>query len=481
MTTNTQLYSIAKKHLGAGGSIFRKYCGLTSNQPWCNAYVCYIFNEGGLKKLFYGGKKVTYCPTSIKWCQSHLAQIPLYLAMPMDVIYFDWERNGIPNHIGFVKKRKSTNKIYTHEGNTSGGIVDERIRDNKDIQGVFRPHYKPASLPKTYILTVNDDFDYATIYSLQHILKVKETGILDISTVKALQKLFGANADGAWGPSTSKKIQKVIGVTADGAFGPASVKAFKKWINKKVGATSTDESSKPVEEKKAYTGTMPSLIPATARKAVEFAYALNTNASRYAYVGGKPKAAYAEALKKEYPDKSGWGKRTSAGASCDVFAGVVMRASKADIIFPRGLDGQGPHLERNYKTTDKATNGDILYKKTHIAIAVSIKGKMYNANAHYGREGVKHSKYPIIEKLHSYTKIYKPNAALTPLIKDDKFTDVIYLQKFLNWYGNYKLKEDYIFGKLTEDAVKDFQKKEGLVVDGMFGEKSLAKAKTIKK
>ena len=106
---------------------------------------------------------------------------------------------------------------------------------------------------------------------------------------------------------------------------------------------------------------------------------------------------------------------------------------------------------------------------------------MYNANAHYGREGVKHSKYPIIEKLHSYTKIYKPNAALTPLIKDDKFTDVIYLQKFLNWYGNYKLKEDYIFGKLTEDAVKDFQKKEGLVIDGMFGEKSLTKAKTIKK
>ena len=52
---------------------------------------------------------------------------------------------------------------------------------------------------------------------------------------------------------------------------------------------------------------------------------------------------------------------------------------------------------------------------------------------------------------------------------------------FLNWYGAYGLKCDKNFGPLTEDAVEAFQKAEGLVADGDFGSKSLAKAKTIKK
>lgn len=58
---------------------------------------------------------------------------------------------------------------------------------------------------------------------------------------------------------------------------------------------------------------------------------------------------------------------------------------------------------------------------------------------------------------------------------------VSYLQKFLNWYGDYGLKVDKNFGALTEAAVEDFQKKEGLTVDKLFGKKSLAKAKKVKK
>lgn len=55
------------------------------------------------------------------------------------------------------------------------------------------------------------------------------------------------------------------------------------------------------------------------------------------------------------------------------------------------------------------------------------------------------------------------------------------LQKFLNWAINAKLDVDGDFGSKTEKAVKDFQKKYGLTIDGRFGAKSLAKAKTIKK
>lgn len=63
----------------------------------------------------------------------------------------------------------------------------------------------------------------------------------------------------------------------------------------------------------------------------------------------------------------------------------------------------------------------------------------------------------------------------------DNSVQVKNLQKFLNWYGGYKLVVDGDIGEKTITAVKKFQKSNGLKVDGLFGKSSLAKAKTIKK
>ena len=63
----------------------------------------------------------------------------------------------------------------------------------------------------------------------------------------------------------------------------------------------------------------------------------------------------------------------------------------------------------------------------------------------------------------------------------DKGSQVKYLQKFLNWYGNYGLTTDGDFGSKTESAVKKFQTSTGLTATGRFGAKSLAKAKAVKK
>lgn len=82
------------------------------------------------------------------------------------------------------------------------------------------------------------------------------------------------------------------------------------------------------------------------------------------------------------------------------------------------------------------------------------------------------------------TKVKKAYTGTFPkgtLKKGSKGTQVKNLQKFLNWYGNYKLEVDVVFGAKTYEAVKKFQKATGLSVDGIFGPRSLAKAKTIKK
>ena len=65
--------------------------------------------------------------------------------------------------------------------------------------------------------------------------------------------------------------------------------------------------------------------------------------------------------------------------------------------------------------------------------------------------------------------------------KGDTGAQVSKLQKFLNWYGNYGLDVDGDFGNNTLSAVKKFQKAEKLTADGLFGKKSLARAKIVKK
>lgn len=258
---NKETYNYAKQFKGKGGAIFRKYCGLPGGTAYCNAYVTYIFHHTGNASLYCGGKKQTYCPTSIKWCQKNLAQIPLYLAMPMDIIYFDWDRNRVPNHIGFVKAKKSTSEIYTHEGNTNGGIVAEKTRPAKYICGIFRPHFKGAY--KLAKLAVDGDCGYNTIASLQKLVGAGVDAVLGLNTVKKVQTYFGTKADGAWGAGTSRAIQGKLAKAGyytgkiDGEFGKVSVMGLQKYINAKLYSTS---------QKKPITATKPTKPTTTTTK-----------------------------------------------------------------------------------------------------------------------------------------------------------------------------------------------------------------------
>ena len=234
---NTELLKLAQAHLGQGGAVFNRYCN--SSGAWCCAFVTYIFHEGNDSPLFYGGKIVVYCPTAIKWCSANLAMIPAYLALPMDIGFFDWNHNGLPDHIGFIRERKSCDEVYTIEGNTNGGVVAQKTRPVKYIQGIYRPHFK-ASFDASKPLVIDGLFGYNSIAVTQTALKKLGyyNGAIDAimgkGTVKAIQKWAGVAQDGAWATKTSKAIQKKLGVTADGLFGKESCKAFQKWANAQV-------------------------------------------------------------------------------------------------------------------------------------------------------------------------------------------------------------------------------------------------------
>lgn len=335
---NTEQLKIAKSYLGKGGATFRKFCGLGSRDPWCNAYVTYIFSKTDNAGLYCNGTKQTYCPNSIKWCYKNLASIPIYLAMPSDVIYFDWERNGVPNHIGFVRERKSCDDIYTIEGNTDGGKVANKIRTAKYVQAVFRPHFKASF--KLGVIEVDGKCGYNTIANLQKALKTVGTykgdidGILGQQTVKAIQNMVGVKADGLWGNATSKAFQKFLGVTQDAKFCAESVKAMQKWVNR----MNAQPKPAPTTNKDKLVSTARSL-----------AWAKGTAKSKYAWKGGSATNEFKTALNKAYPKRSNWSKAPKAGCCCDVFVGTVVRASGLDSKFPRGWDEQIKHKSDKFE------------------------------------------------------------------------------------------------------------------------------------
>lgn len=397
---NIELLRFAESFKDKGGSIFRSYCGLGSKDPYCCAYITYLFQKGGDSALFYAGKKVVYCPNALSWCRANLAMVPLYMALPSDIIFFDWQPNGIPDHIGLVRERKSCDAIYTIEGNTSGGIVDYKTRPAKYVLGVYRPHF-PATFDASKKLVIDGLAGYNTIAILQRALGVTVDGILGKGTVRALQKRAGATQDGHWGNGTSRAVQRMLGVKADGLFGPDSIKALQRWCNGKVF---------PKQTKGQKLGD----------KANELAY--SSSPSEAKYPSGRPKAAYKAALEKAYPNRSSWGKAPKVGASCDVFVGTCVRASGIDADFPRGLAEQWPYLakskkftcalnltSRNLKASD-LKDGDIItycYSKGGGHILIYYKGKLKHADVNdwYGRTTTEGGRFKIKGK--KWIKVYR--------------------------------------------------------------------------
>lgn len=244
MTLNTKLYNVAARYLGTRCPEAKIYCGLSAGDPYCNAFVCFCFKKADCADLYYGGKKVTYCPTSIKWCQANLAQLPLYMAMKSDVIYFDWNKNGIPDHIGFVSERVSTNTIRTLEGNTDGGIVANKTRSSKYVLGIFRPHFEPESIDTSTPIKIDGEFGYKSIAMLQKALGIKVDAVFGRNTLKALQKAAGCSQDAIWAAGTSKAVQRMLKITQDGQFGVNSVKALQQWCNNQVFETQIENGRK---------------------------------------------------------------------------------------------------------------------------------------------------------------------------------------------------------------------------------------------
>ena len=337
MYKGTEIINYMEEHLGDGGSAARSYCHLGAGEPWCNAEVTLAFHEIGESKLFCNGRKETYCPHSIQWCYKNLASLPIYLALEGDIVYFDWERNGVPNHIGFARHRLNDLQLATVEGNTSGGQIANRTREAAYIQAVFRPLYPvdKKDFDASKELEIDGCFGFNSVAVLQSFLMLEIDGSFGLITLKAWQKFIGVEPDGVWGVKTTKATQKIVGAKVDGYCGKKTVIAWQKWLNKQVfttGQTTTKPTTTTTSSKNKITA-----------KAKQLAWKEGTAVKKYAWKGGSATKACKDALATHYPNHDKWGPAPSVGCSCDVFAGLTVRASGLDKTFPRGFDEQWKH------------------------------------------------------------------------------------------------------------------------------------------
>lgn len=249
--------------------------------------------------------------------------------------------------------------------------------------------------------------------------------------------------------------------------------------------------AKTTTEKKGYTGAFPDLSNLApqliAGKAKKLAWPYDTKESKYKYPSGSATQKFKDAIKKVYPNRSGWREQCQKGASCDVFVGTVVRASGHDTGFPRGLDDVGSHVKKKpalWKIVDKPTlkEGDVVEWGTSSAGHIFIyMGNNREAEANLNGKHYGHiSKLYVPSKPKKY-KAYRPIGGRKYLANGDSCEEVEKLQKYLNWDIKSGLTVDGDYGDKTEDAVRGFQKKYALTPDGIFGTASLMKAKAVKK
>lgn len=111
--------------------------------PWCASFVTWAFAQSG-KRL--EGWNLAYCPS---WVQAMKAGrggrvVRAADARPGDVCLFDWQRDGVSDHIGILTSVvDSAGNFRSVEGNTSpagvnasqsnGGMVCHRERNARDV------------------------------------------------------------------------------------------------------------------------------------------------------------------------------------------------------------------------------------------------------------------------------------------------------------------------------------------------------------
>lgn len=111
---------------------------------WCADFVRMALGEAigdeNLPEWYQNVENKAYCPSIAAAGEGH--QVDVSQAQPGDIVLFDWDSDGTPDHVGLlVDNGDGATTINTIEGNTSGAgggsCVEEKPRDMSTVYGIY--------------------------------------------------------------------------------------------------------------------------------------------------------------------------------------------------------------------------------------------------------------------------------------------------------------------------------------------------------
>lgn len=129
---------------------FGKWYGL-NHQPWCAIFVSWCYSQIGLSKSIaaQNAKGFASCDAGLKWFAKKGKLVPVGQAQVGDLVFFQFDDDAQPDHIGIVEKNLTALKtLVCIEGNTSpskkgsqsnGGGVYRKKRSYATVMAIARP------------------------------------------------------------------------------------------------------------------------------------------------------------------------------------------------------------------------------------------------------------------------------------------------------------------------------------------------------
>jgi hypothetical protein len=162
--TATDLLTVARKQIGVretgGGTKGNKQrysvaMGMPTTE-WCAIFISWCLREAHVPKA-YAATRVTLFARHYS-AEGHYFKTP----RPGDLACFDWEGDGLYDHIGIVEQVLPDGRIQTIEGNTNPGNGQDGVyrmrRSTRLVKGYCRPDFAATTaVQPTFYVVVKDD------------------------------------------------------------------------------------------------------------------------------------------------------------------------------------------------------------------------------------------------------------------------------------------------------------------------------------
>ena len=113
---NQELMELAKQQVGnVGGYPYWSWYGFNSRVEWCARFVSWCYNQAGKSEPRFAGcewQGVPWFQSRGQWGARGYENIA-----PGDAIFFDWDLDGVADHVGLVLGRDES-RVYAVEGNS---------------------------------------------------------------------------------------------------------------------------------------------------------------------------------------------------------------------------------------------------------------------------------------------------------------------------------------------------------------------------